>query len=120
MSFFLIKQEHGLALLKQAVLSQAPDMQIDILGIELIGDFNMDNLCALLENPAAPLQHFDLKDGDTVIFELPLYVFDHVLWTGIVQYKKAIDNKLQQLSGNTNDSINVIPMACPSSSLQNC
>jgi hypothetical protein len=111
---YVIPKEHGLALLKQAVYSQARDMQLDILATQIVEPFSMSTLCGMVDTTNQSVQPYVVEDNDILIFVLPLYEFESSLWSGLALYKKAIENALVELSSiPVTRTISVIPMFCP-------
>ena len=113
MATYLVKQEHGLNLLRQATLSLAKDMQLDLLCYELTCAYTMKDLCRKIRNISCVLVERDIKANDIIIFEIPSYLTDSIIWTGISQYRCCIINKLRSLPAATGcEIIHVIPVAC--------
>ena len=113
MKTYLIRQEHGLNLLRQAALSQGQNMQLDIIAFLIPGGpFTMQSLGELIRDRASKLTQYAIENDDTILFELPIYSMDHVLWTGLAQYKIVINNKLRADKPDPNPTIHIIPIAC--------
>ena len=123
MSIWFIKQEHGLPLLRQAALSLAQTMQTDILGLVdpkqspsaaawVAGDLTITELCAAIRSADGVLVTDTVASGDTIIFEMPSYYTDQLIWTGIVQYQRAIQNALNGLNSVTTSVVHVVAISC--------
>ena len=111
---YVIPKEHGVALLKQAVHSQSRDMQLDILATQLVKTFSMNTLCCMVNTCNQEVQQYVIANNDIIIFVLPVYAFENVLWSGLALYKRAIENTLNEsLSESNRATIAVIPMFCP-------
>ena len=115
MTIYLVKQEQGLPLLRQAALSMASTLQLDILSLDpalYSTDETMQVLCSAIRSAFSPVVVETLVNGDTVIFEIPPYITDQVVWTGIALYKRAINSTLDAQDKSQNEQIHVLSVAC--------
>lgn len=114
MATYLIKQEHGLPLLRQATLSMSSELQTDVLSVapNLYADETIATLCEAIRSSFSSVSVVNLVDGDTIIFEIPPYITDNTIWSGVALYKRAINNALNTADQSSTETVHVIALSC--------